>query len=52
MVKEANASLISAKKKIDTVNKTEKSQIPPKNLIPPKMIKMTQLIEQINQGLF
>ena len=54
MVEKSIISTISGKKKIDTVNKKEKSQASKKQLIPPKAIKLTQLKNiyiYINKGL-
>ena len=51
VVKEANTSPISAKKKIDTVDKTEKSQTSKETVDTSKKIKLTHLTQKINQGL-
>ena len=56
---EVNESITSTKNKIDTfkkqINHTKKQRNhknPNKHLIPPKMIKMTQLTKQINLVIF
>ena len=45
---EFNAYIMSTKIKIDTVNKSEKSQKNQKQLLPPRIRKITQLTKQIS----
>ena len=51
MIKEANAYITSTKNKIDTQKKINHKHSQ-KKLLPSKIIIMTQLTKQINQGLF
>ena len=51
VVEESINTPILEKKKIDPVNKTDKSQASNKQYIHPKIIKPTQLNHRINQGL-
>ena len=52
LVKEANTFLISPKRGLTQSTKKRNNKHTQKQLIPTKIIKMKQLTEQINQGLF
>ena len=53
MVKESKSSIASTKKEADT-NKTKhrNHKHPSKPFLPPKIIRITQLTKQINQGQY